>query len=121
MIRDDTAVAQPHPPRWPADLTAGPAFLTPLVLCVAAGTLLPTGLEVIALAAVVAVFGWYASGWAGPIAIGSALLSLNGFRENGLGSLALHPRVDVPVALILLAVWAVAWWARGSASPARRP
>jgi hypothetical protein len=98
------------------DLAAGPAFLAPLVLCVLAGTHLPTGVEILALAAIVAVFGWRAGAPAGLVAVGSSLLSLNGFRENRLGTLAPHPWVDVPVALALLCVWASAWWARESAA-----
>jgi hypothetical protein len=115
MVHDD--VPQPRPAqRWPADLACGPAFLAPLVLCVLAGTRLPVGAEFVALAGVVAVFGWRAGAPAGLVAVGSSVLSLNGFRENRLGTLALHPWVDMPVALALLCVWAVAWWARESAT-----
>jgi hypothetical protein len=53
--------------------------------------------------------------------MGSAVVSLNGFRENGLGVLAVHSRVDVPVTVTLLCAWAVAWAVREpSGTPARR-
>ncbi len=95
--------------RWPSDLACFPAFFAPLVLCVLLGSLLPLAVEVGVLAVLVAVIGRVATAPAGLLAVGASVLSLNGFREDGLGVLAIHPRVDVPVAVTLLCVWAVAW------------
>jgi hypothetical protein len=73
------------------------------------------------LAAFAAAVGWAATAPAGLLAMGSAVVSLNGFRENGLGVLAVHSRVDVPVTVTLLCAWAVAWAVREpSGTPARR-
>ncbi len=100
--------------RWPSDLACGPAFLGPLVACVLLARTPPLTVEVGVLAVLVAAVGWSATVPAGLVAVGVSALSLNGFRENGLGVLALHPRVDVPVAVTLLCVWALAWAARES-------
>jgi hypothetical protein len=100
--------------RWPSDLACGPAFLGPLVACVLLARMPPVAVEVGVLAGLVAVVGWSATVPAGLVAVGVSVLSLNGFRENGSGVLAVHPRVDVPVAVTLLCVWALAWAARES-------
>jgi hypothetical protein len=100
---------QPGGARWPADVACAPAFLAPLAVCVLCGSAVPLGVEVGVLAAVVAALGWAAAAPAGLVAVGASALSLNGFRENGLGVLAAHPRVDVPVLVTLLCAWAVAW------------
>jgi hypothetical protein len=84
------------------------------------GSAVPLVVEVAVLAVLVAVVGWAAAAPAGLVAVGTSLLSLNGFGENGLGVLAVHPRVDVPVAVVLLAVWAMAWSA-GESDRARVP
>ena len=102
--------------RWPTDIACGPAFLVPLVACVLLGDRVPMPAEVAVLAVVAAVAGYAAAAPAGLLAVGCSVLSFNGFRENGLGTLAVHPRVDGPVALALLAAWAVAW-----ATGRRRP
>src|SRR6266536_3462522 len=94
------------------------AFFVPLVVCVLVGSGLPLAVEVAVLSALVAAIGWAATAPAGLVAVGASVLSLNGFRENGLGVLALHPRVDVPVAVTLLCAWALAW-AAGEASRGR--
>jgi hypothetical protein len=95
--------------RWPTDLACGPAFLVPLVACVLVGGRVPMPAEVAVLALVVAVAGYVAAAPAGLLAVACSVLSFNGFRENGLGTLAVHPGIDGPVALTLLAAWAVAW------------
>ena len=102
--------------RWPSDLACAPAFFGPLAVCVVVGRALPLAVEVAVLAVLVAAVGWAVTAPAGLLAVGSAVTSLNAFRENGLGVLAVHPRVDVPVAVTVLCVWAVAWAARGSAT-----
>jgi len=83
------------------------------------GRVLPLAVEVAVLAVFVAAVGWAVTAPAGLLAVGSAVASLNAFRENGLGVLAVHPRVDVPVAVTVLCAWAVAWAARDSGG--RRP
>jgi hypothetical protein len=101
-------------------VACGPAFFGPLVLCVLAGHALPLAVEVAVLAALVAAVGWSATAPAGLVAVGSAVLCLNGFRENGLGVLAAHARVDVPTTVTLLCVWAIAWAVRESGRPSVR-
>jgi hypothetical protein len=76
------------------------------------GASLPIPVEVALLAVAVAVVGWAATAPTGPVAIGSSLLSLNGFRENGMAQLAPNPRVDLPVAVVLVCAWALAGVAR---------
>jgi hypothetical protein len=95
--------------RWPADLASGPALLVPFTVAVLLGSRVPLAVEVALLAAVVAAVGWSSNAPAGLVAVGTAVLSLNGFRENGLGVLHAYPRVDVPVTVTLLCVWAVVW------------
>ena len=95
--------------RWPADLACGPAFFVPFAVSVVLGSRVPLAVEVAVLAAVVAAVGWSSAAPAGLLAVGTSLLSLNGFHENSLGVLAVHPRVDVPVAVTLFCVWALAW------------
>jgi hypothetical protein len=121
MIGGDAPVLRPRlGTRWPSDLACGPAFFGPLVVCVLVGRALPLAVEVAVLAGLVAAVGWAAMAPAGLLAVGSAVVSLNGFRENGLGVLAVHPRVDAPVAVTLVCAWAVAWAVRDSGgSPAR--
>jgi hypothetical protein len=110
MTRERESLLRPRDGgRWPTDLACGPAFVVPLAVCVLIGAGGPAQFEVVMLAAVVAVVGWATVAPGGLIAVGTALLSFNGFRENGLGVLAVHPRVDGPVALALLAAWALAW------------
>jgi hypothetical protein len=106
--------------RWSADLACGPGFFGPLVVCVLVGRALPLTVEVGLLAVLVAAVGWAATVPAGLVAVGSGVLCLNGFRENGLGVLAVHPRVDVPAAVTLLCVWAVAWAMREAGGPSVR-
>jgi hypothetical protein len=106
--------------RWPADVACAPAFFAPLVVCVLCGSAVPVAVEAGVLAALVAAVGWAAAAPAGLVAVGTSVLSLNGFRENGLGVLAVHPRVDVPVLVTLCCVWAVAW-AAGESFHTRDP
>jgi hypothetical protein len=121
MIGGDVPVLRPcRGARWPSDLACFPAFFGPLVVCVLFGRALPLAVEVGVLAALVAAVGWSVTMPAGLLAVGSSVACLNGFRENGLGVLSLHPRVDVPVAVTLLCVWAVAWAASEPARPANR-
>jgi hypothetical protein len=122
MIGEDVPVLRPRRgARWPSDLACAPAFFGPLVVCVLFGRALPLAVEVAVLAAFAAAVGWAATAPAGLLAMGSAVVSLNGFRENGLGVLAVHSRVDVPVTVTLLCAWAVAWAVREpSGTPARR-
>ena len=113
--QDRRGRTHPGPERWPADLACGPAFVLPLTFCAIAGRAgEPVALagQVAVLVGLVAVAGWVTTAPAGVVAIGTSSLSLNGFGENGLGQLSLHPRVDVTVLALLVAAWAVAWVAR---------
>lgn len=104
------------PFRRPAGLAAGPAYFGPLAVCGIAGHVRSSsGLaaEVAALTIVVAVVGYTAAAPAGLLAVGSAVLSFNGFGQHEYGELGWEPGVDGPVAVVLLIVWAVAWAARG--------
>jgi hypothetical protein len=104
-----------RPERYPADLACGPAFVLPLAFCAITGrTGAPIALagQVAVLVGLVAVAGWVTTAPAGAVAIGTSSLSLNGFGENGLGVLSLHPRVDATVLAVLVAAWALAWVAR---------
>lgn len=101
--------------RRPAGLAVFAAYVVPLTVCVLAGRAdspLRLAVEVGILALVVAIVGFEATAAAGLVAIGSSLLSLNGFGLHEFGELGWHPSVDVPVAVALLCVWAVAWSAR---------
>jgi hypothetical protein len=120
MIGGDVPLLRPRGGRWPSDLACAPAFFGPLVVCVLVGRALPLAVEVGLLAVLVAVVGWSVTVPAGLLAVGSSVVCLNGFRENGLGVLSPHPRVDVPVAVTLLCVWAVAWAVSESIRPAKR-
>lgn len=100
------------PERWPADLACGPAFVLPLAFCAIAGRAgEPVALagQVAVLVGLVAVAGWVTTAPAGAVAIGTSSLSFNGFGENGLGVLSLHPRVDANVLVVLISAWALAW------------
>jgi hypothetical protein len=120
MIGGDMRLRRPRGgARWSSDLASGPAFFGPLVVCVLFGRAQPLAVEVGLLAVFVAVIGWTVTAPAGLLAVGSSVVCLNGFRENGLGVLSIHPRVDVPVAVTLLCVWAVAWALRESVRPDR--
>jgi hypothetical protein len=107
------ALRQRSAARWPAGLACAPAFFGPLAVCVVLGSWVPLPIEMSVLVLLVATVGLLATAPAGLIAVGACLLSLNAFRENGLGVLALHPRVDGPVAVTLLCAWASAWAAGG--------
>jgi hypothetical protein len=101
--------------RVPAGLASGPAYLAPLVVCVLAGravTPIRLAAEVAALALVVAAVGFESTPAAGMVAVGSSVLSLNGFGLHELGELGWEPGVDLPAAAVLLCVFATAWSAR---------
>ena len=101
--------------RYPAGLACLPAYAAPLAVCSLAGragSLERLAAQVGVLALVVALVAFESTATAGLIAAGSALLSLNGFAENGLGVLAPHPAVDLPAAAVLLLAAASGWSAR---------
>jgi hypothetical protein len=114
-LRQDTG-SDPSPAgRRPAGLASAPAYFGPLTVCCLAGRAgSPSRLaaEVAVLAVVVAVVAFEAAAPAGLLAVGSSVLSLDGFAEHDFGQLGWEPRVDLPVAAVLLLVWAVAWAAR---------
>jgi hypothetical protein len=99
-------------PRCPTGLAVVFAYFGPLAIAgmlVPMGTAVPLPAEVAVLAAVVGAIGWTARAGAGLLAVVSCWLCLNGFRENDAGTLALHPRVDVPAVAALAGVWLVTW------------
>jgi hypothetical protein len=115
-LRQDTRPdSSPAGGRRPAGLVAGPAYFGPLAVCCLAGRAgSPARLEaeVAVLAVVVAVLAFEAAAPAGLLAVGSSVLSLDGFAEHRFGQLGWEPGVDLPVAALLLVVWAMAWAAR---------
>lgn len=101
--------------RSSSGLACAPAYFVPLAVCGVAGrsgSMARLAAEVGVLALVVAVVGFEATAPAGLIAVGSSALSVNGFAVHGFGELGWYPSVDLPVAVILLCVWALAWSAR---------
>lgn len=97
--------------RRPGGLLAAPAYFGPLTVCGLAGRAGSAGrlaAEVALLGLLVAVVSFESTVPAGLLAVGSSVLSLNGFAENGLGVLDLHLQVDGPVLLSLLAVCVLA-------------
>jgi hypothetical protein len=100
-------------------VAAAPAYFGPLAVCGVAGhagSIPRLVAEVAVLALVVAVVGFRAAAPAGLVAVGSSLLSLNGFAEHEFGELGWRPGVDVRVAALLLCVWAIAWAAGAGVS-----
>jgi hypothetical protein len=115
LRRDTGPDSSPAGRRRPAGLASGPAYFGPLTVCCLAGRAgSPSRLaaEVAVLAVVVAVVSFEAAAPAGLLAVGSSVLSLDGFAEHSFGQLGWEPRVDLPVAAALLLVWAMAWAAR---------
>jgi hypothetical protein len=114
-LRRDTGPGLSPAGRRPAGLASAPAYFGPLTVCCLAGRAgSPSRLaaEVAVLAVVVAVVSFEAAAPAGLLAVGSSVLSLDGFAEHDFGQLGWEPRVDLPVAAMLLLVWALAWAAR---------
>ena len=101
--------------RRPAGFLAIPALAAPVAVCgipghTSSGTQLAA--EVAMLALVVGVIGFESTGSVGLIAVGTSLLSLNGFAEDAYGQLGWHPTVDLRAAAVLSAALALACAAR---------
>ena len=102
-------------PRRPGGFLAIPALVAPVAICgipghTGSGTQLAA--EVAMLALVVGVIGFESTGSVGLIAVGTSLLSLNGFAEDAYGQLGWHPAVDLRAAAALCAALALACAAR---------
>lgn len=112
----------PQPPksgagrgRYPTYMACGPAFMLPLIFCVLVGRVgspVPLAGQVAVLAGMAALTGWLAAAAAGVLTIVTAMLSLNGFGENGFGVISVHPRVDGLALSVLVGAWGLAWFVR---------
>lgn len=112
----------PQPPksgagrgRYPTYMACGPAFVLPLTFCVLVGRVgspVPLAGQVAVLAGMAALAGWLTTAAAGVLTIVTAMLSLNGFGENGLGVISVHARVDGLASSALIGVWGLAWFVR---------
>lgn len=119
MLDTSTMRTSTFPGRRPGGLLAAPAYFGPLAVCGLAGRAGSVGrlvAEVTVLGLLVAVVSFESTFPAGLLAVGSSVLSLNGFALNGLGVLDPHLRVDVPVLLVLLTVCVLGRTARGRPS-----
>lgn len=107
--------------RWPAGFLAVPALAVPVAVCGIPGH---TGsgpriaAEVAVLAIVVAVIGFESTASAGLLAMGTSVLSLNGFTEDAYGQLGWHPATDSRAAAALLLAWGFGCAARAGVAPA---
>jgi hypothetical protein len=109
-------------PRRPGGLFAIPALVAPVAVCgipghTGSGTQLAA--EVAVLALVVGVVGVVSTGSVGLVAVGTSLLSLNGFAEDAYGQLGWHPGVDLRAAAVLSAALVLACAARRGLDRAR--
>jgi len=103
------------PGRHPAGLAALPAYAIPLAVCIVAGragSVTRLAVEVTVLAVVAAVVGFEAGAAAGPVVVGSSVLSLNGFAVHEYGRLGWEPRTDLLAAAVLAAAWAIGYLTR---------
>jgi hypothetical protein len=101
--------------RWPAGFLAVPALAVPVAVCGIpghTGSGLRTAAEVAVLAIVVAVIGFESTAPAGLLAMGTSVLSLNGFTEDAYGQLGWHPATDSRAAAALLLAWGFGYAAR---------
>jgi hypothetical protein len=101
--------------RRPAGLLAVPGLFVPVAVCGIPGhtdSVSRIATEVAVLAVVVGIVGFESTAGAGLVVIVSSLLSLNGFVEDRYGQLGWHPGVDLRVAAVLCASWALAYAAR---------
>jgi hypothetical protein len=101
--------------RRPAGFLAIPALVAPVAVCgipghASSGTQLAG--EVAVLALIVGVVGFESTVSVGLVAVGTSLLSLNGFAEDAYGQLGWHPVVDLRAAAVLGAALALACAAR---------
>ena len=109
-------------PRRPAGFLAIPTLVAPVAICgipghTSSGTQLAA--EVAVLALVVGVIGFESTVSVGLVAVGTSLLSLNGFAEDAYGQLGWHPSLDLRAAAVLCAALALACAARRGVDRAR--
>lgn len=101
--------------RRPGGFLAIPALIAPVAVCGIPGHTssgLRLAAEVAVLALVVGVVGFESTVSVGLLAVGTSLLSLNGFAEDAYGQLGWHPGVDLRAATVLVAALALACAAR---------
>jgi hypothetical protein len=108
--------------RRPGGFLAIPALVAPVAVCgipghTSSGTQLAA--EVAVLALVVGAVGFESTVSVGLVALGTSLLSLNGFAEDAYGQLGWHPGVDLRAAAVLCAALALACVARRGVDRAR--
>lgn len=101
--------------RYPTYMACGLAFMLPLTFCVLVGRVgspVPLAGQVAVLAVMAALAGWLTTAAAGVLTIVTAMLSLNGFGENGFGVISVHPRVDGLAVSVFVGAWGLAWFVR---------
>ena len=108
--------------RRPDGFLAIPALIAPVAVCgiprhTSSGVRLAA--EVAVLALVVGVVGFESTVSVGLVAVGTSLLSLNGFAEDAYGQLGWHPGVDLRAATVLATALALASAARRGVDQAR--
>lgn len=110
------------PGRRPSGFLAVPALVAPVAVCGIPGHT-GSGLRVAAavavLAVVVAVIGFESTAPAGLLAIGTSVLSLNGFTEDAYGQLGWHPTTDSRAAAALLLAWCLGYATRAGIEQVR--
>ena len=90
--------------RRPGGFLAIPALVAPVAVCGIPGHTdsgIQLAAEVAVLALVVGVIGFESTVPVGLVAVGTSLLSLNGFAEDAYGQLGYHPGVDLRAAAVL--------------------
>ena len=101
--------------RRPGGFLAIPALVAPVAVCGIPGHTdsgIQLAAEVAVLALVVGVIGFESTVPVGLVAVGTSLLSLNGFAEDAYGQLGWHPAVDLRAAAVLCVALALASAAR---------
>ena len=101
--------------RRPGGYLAIPALIAPVAVCGIPGHAssgLQLAVEVVVLALVVGVVGFESTVSVGLLAVGTSLLSLNGFAEDAYGQLGWHPAVDLRAAVVLCIALGLACAAR---------
>ena len=101
--------------RRPGGFLAIPALIAPVAVCGIPGHTssgLRLAAEVAVLALVVGVVGFESTVSVGFLAVGTSLLSLNGFAEDAYGQLGWHPAIDLRAAAVLCVALSLACAAR---------
>jgi hypothetical protein len=101
--------------RRPGGFLAIPALIAPVAVCGIPGHTssgVQLAAEVAVLALVVGVVGFESTLSVGLLAVGTSVLSLNGFAEDAYGQLGWHPAVDLRAVAVLCVALALACAAR---------